>query len=85
MNTNDYVDKLKDIDIPEIPPIAKGTAIPLQTGRLEAELKAYKDKSIRKEGYRHNWKIAVFSSVCGGISGLLGSLLFWFIENRLLS
>lgn len=85
MNNNDYVDKLKNVDIPEIPPIAKGTAVPLQTGKLEAELKDAKDKRIRKEGYRHNWKIAIFSSVCGGISGLLGSLLFWFIENRLLS
>ncbi len=85
MSNNDFFDKLKNIDIPEIPPIAKGTSVPLQTGKLEAEFKNAKEKQIRKEGYRHNWKIAVFSSLFGGISGFLASLLFWFIEHRFLS
>lgn len=85
MDNNDYLDKLRNIDIPDIPPIAKGTAVPLQTGKLEAELKDAKDKRIRKEGYRNNWKIAIFSSLFGGISGFLASLLFWFIEHRFLS
>lgn len=85
MNDNDLFNKLKNINIPEVPNLAKGTSIPLQTGKLEEEIKSAKEEQIRKEGYRHNWKVAVFSSLFGSISGFLASLLFWFIEHRFLS
>lgn len=81
---NDLLEKLKNIDIPPIPNLAKGTSVPLQTGKLEAELKEAKEKEIRKEGYKHNWKVAVFSSVFGAIAGFIASLIFWFIESRFL-
>ena len=82
---NDLLDKLEDIDIPPIPNIAKGTTVPLQIGKIEAELLESKEKEIRKEGYRHNWRIAVFSSIFGAFAGFLSSLVFWFIENRFFS
>lgn len=81
---NDLLEKLKGIDVPPIPNLAKGTSVPLQTGKLEAELKDAKEKKIRKEGYRHTWKVAVFSSVFGAIAGFIASLIFWFIESRFL-
>ena len=65
--------------MPEIPNIAKGTAIPesIELLQLEKEQQEYE----RKREFRHDWLIASFSIVTGTISGLLGSLIFWLIAK----
>ena len=39
------------------------------------------NEKLRKEQYRHEWKIAVFNTFAGGIAGLITSLVFWLITN----
>lgn len=78
---DDMYEKLRKIDIPEFPSLAKGTSVPLPIGKLEAEIREVKEKEIRKEMYRHNWRIAVFSSLFGAAAGFVTSLLFWLIEK----
>lgn len=84
MNT-DLFDKIKNVDVPPIPNLAKGTSVPLQTVKLEAEVKEAKEKEIRKETYKHNWRVTVFGAIFGAISGFITSLIFWLIENHIFS
>ncbi len=82
---DDLFDKIKNIDVPPVPNLAKGTSIPLQTGKLDKEVKEAKEKEIRKENYKHNWRVAVFGAVFGAIFGFIASLIFWLIENHIFS
>ncbi len=83
--SNDLFDKIKNINVPPVPNLAKGTSIPLQTGKLDKEVIEAKEKELRKENYKHNWRVATFSAVFGAISGFVASLIFWLIENHIFS
>lgn len=66
--------------IPNIPSIAKGTAIPSGTlARYQYE--ELKQEYERKRQFRHDWLIASFSALSGAVFGFLTSLLFWLIER----
>lgn len=43
--------------------------------------KELQDEQLRKEQYRHNWRVAICSSICGAISGLITSIVFWLITS----
>ena len=37
--------------------------------------------SEQKQQFRHDWKIAIFNTVAGGIAGLITSIIFWLITK----
>lgn len=39
------------------------------------------EKELRKKQFRHDWKIAIFSTLGGAIAGFLTSLLFWLLAK----
>lgn len=41
-----------------------------------------KEKDREKRQFRHNWKIAIFGVLGGGIAGFITSLLFWLLTTR---
>lgn len=66
--------------IPDIPGIAKGTAIP--AGALARyQYEELKQEYERKCQFRHDWLIASFSALSGAVFGFLTSLVFWLIER----
>ncbi len=69
-----------NLKMPEIPELAKGTAIP-QNMLAEKELRELKQEYERKRQFRHDWLIATFSAVSGAVFGFLTSLIFWLIEK----
>ncbi len=60
-----------------IPHIATGQVVPGGVKSLEQQIKEAKQKQEKREQRRHNYLVAAFSSVCGGITGFLASLIFW--------
>ena len=46
--------------------------------KIQAEQKAEK---LRKQQYRHDWKIAIFNTIAGGVAGFITSLVFWLIKK----
>ena len=36
-------------------------------------------KADKKAQIRHDWAIAIFSTIAGGVAGLITSLIFWLI------
>ncbi len=49
---------------------------------LEAEAKTKAEQQAQiVEQRRHNWKIALFSTIGGSIAGLITSLIFWLITK----
>lgn len=73
---------LNDVDLSNIetPKIAHGKVIPY--GIIEADLKAEKEKALRKQQYRHDWLIAIFGVLGGGVMGFITSLVFWLIQTK---
>lgn len=67
-------------EFPDIPSIAKGTAIPSSI-LAEYEYKELKQEYERKRQFRHDWLIASFSALSGAVFGFLTSLVFWLIEK----
>ncbi len=63
----------------EIPAIARGAVLP---HGVEAELmNQEKEKILRKQQRRHEWRMEIFSLIGGGIMGFITSLIFWLIER----
>ncbi len=69
------------MNLPDIPPIAKGTAIP--NGILEQQIKEAKEKELRKQQWRHDFRIALFSVVSGGIAGFATSAILLHLQGLL--
>lgn len=59
----------------KLPPLVKGQVVPYNV--QEKQLQDERENSRRKIQYRHDWLIAIFSVVGGGIMGFLTSLIFW--------
>lgn len=69
----------KDLNLDDfkIPAIAEGKVLPIG---IEHELmKQEKEKHLRKQQRRHDWCIAIFGVLGGGVMGLLTSILFWLM------
>ena len=58
----------------KIPNIADGKVLP---PGIELELmKQEKEELLRKKSLRHDWMIAIFSVLGGGVMGLISSIIF---------
>lgn len=68
-----------DFENIEIPAIARGEVLPHGIG--EELMKQEKEKILLKQQHRHDWRIAIFGVVGGGVMGFLTSLLFWLITT----
>lgn len=64
-----------------MPKMATGTVIPggLMTSEKIKELK--EQEQIRKQ-HLHDWKIAIFGTLGGGVMGFVTSLIFWLITKQ---
>ena len=60
-----------------IPWIASGKIVPGGNIPLDIQIKRAKEKEEKRAQRRHDYFVAAFSSVCGGITGFLASLIFW--------
>lgn len=65
----------------KIPEIAKGTIVPHAV--LEQQIKEAKEKELRRQQWRHDFRVALFSAVVGGISGIATSLIVLHIQGLL--
>lgn len=75
------LDDLNNVNIPEMPKLAKGTSVPQMNALKEAEIQHLKEEYERKRQFRHDWLIASFSAVSGAVFGFITSLIFWLIEK----
>ena len=74
-NFNNFLDSLDTNNLEfDIPKIALGKTVP--AGIEQTLHKKSEEERIRKEAYRHDWKIAIFGIVGGGIMGLITSFIF---------
>lgn len=69
------------MNFPDIPPIAKGTMVP--NNILEQQIKEAKEKELRKQQWRHDFRIALFSAVSGGIAGFITSAILLHMQGLL--
>lgn len=65
----------------KLPEMSKGTIIP--NGIVEQQLKEAKEKELRKQQWRHDFRVALFSTVAGGIAGIVTSLIVLYIQEVL--
>lgn len=65
----------------KLPKISKGTIIP--DSAIEQQLKEAKEKELRKQQWRHDFRVALFSVIAGGISGLLTSAILLHMQGLL--
>lgn len=65
----------------KLPEMSKGTIIP--NGIIEQQLKEAKEKELRKQQWRHDFRVALFSAVAGGIAGVITSLIVLYIQGLL--
>lgn len=65
----------------KLPEMSKGTIIP--NGIAEQQLKEAKEKELRKQQWRHDFRVALFSAVAGGIAGVITSLIVLYIQGLL--
>ncbi len=61
------------------PNLAKGTQIPESAAMYIMDKE--ERKAERNREFRHDWLIALFSSISGGIVGFLASLVFWLLTK----
>lgn len=67
---------------PDIKPfMASGKIIPNEM--LEQQLKEAKEKEFRKQQWKHDFRIALFSVVSGGISGFVTSVILLYLQGLL--
>ena len=65
----------------KLPEMSKGTIIP--NGIIEQQLKEAKEKELRKQQWRHDFRVALFSAAAGGIAGDITSLIVLYIQGLL--
>lgn len=65
----------------KLPEMSKVTIIP--NGIAEQQLKEAKKKELRKQQWRHDFRVALFSAVAGGIAGVITSLIVLYIQGLL--
>ena len=62
----------------KMPHLATGQTVPGGTKSLEQQIKDAKAKQEKREQKRHDYFVAILSSICGGIAGFVASLIFEF-------
>ena len=62
-----------------LPNLSRGTIIP--NGILEQQMKEAKEKELRKQQWKHDFRIALFSVVGGGIAGIVTTLITLYIQG----
>lgn len=65
----------------KLPEMSKGAIIP--DGVIEQQIKEAKEKELRKQQWRHDFRVALFSAVAGGIAGVITSLIVLYIQGLL--
>ena len=65
----------------KLPEMSKGTIIP--DGVIEQQIKEAKEKELRKQQWRHDFRVALFSAVAGGIAGVITSLIVLYKQGLL--
>lgn len=68
---------MKNFKIPNLannPPMPHYVTAKLAQEEIEAEQ--------RKKQFKHDWRIAIFSCVGGGVMGLATSVIFWLLTTR---
>lgn len=65
----------------KLPEMSKGTIIP--NGIIEQQIKEAKEKELRKQQWKHDFRVALFSVIAGGISGLLTSAILLHMQGLL--
>lgn len=67
-----------------VPNLAKGTVIPDSVKLKEVE--EMKEHQLKKQQFRHDWLIAIFSSltglITGAVSGVLASIIYNIIVGQ---
>lgn len=63
------------------PKFSKGTEIPVSV--YLKEMDEAKARAERKEKYRHDWAIAIFSFLGGAVSGLITTLITLKVQGLL--
>lgn len=61
----------------KLPEMSKGTIIP--NGIVEQQLKEAKEQELRKQQWRHDYRVALFSAAIGGLFGFIVSLITMFV------
>lgn len=72
------LENLSKIDIPDI---AKGTALPLSV--YEKQIQDAKEKELRRQQWKHDFHIALFSVLAGGIAGFITSAILLHLQGLL--
>lgn len=57
----------------KLPEMSKGTVIP--NGVIEQQLKEAKGKELRKQQWRHDYRVALFSATIGALFRFIASLI----------
>lgn len=57
----------------KLPEMSKGTIIP--NGIIEQQLKEAKEKELRKQQWRHDYRVSLFSATIGALFGFIASLI----------
>jgi hypothetical protein len=55
------------------PNMANGSIVPHSV--LEQQIKEAKEKELRKQQWRHDFRVALFSAVVGGFTGFLATVI----------
>lgn len=63
----------------QLPNLPRGSIIPQPNLVTNAEKIINENKA--KEQRKHDYKVALYGAVCGGIIGLITSLSFWLITK----
>ena len=61
----------------KIPEIAKGTIVPHAV--LEQQLKEAKEKELRRQQWKHDFHVALFSAAIGGLVGFISSAIMLYL------
>ncbi len=63
-----------------VPKLATGKVLP-ENGLSNAKISELKEETRIKKQFAHDWKIAVFGTIGGAVSGLITSFIFWWITK----
>lgn len=64
----------------QLPSLPRGSVIPNSSSISEIE-KIIQENKIKEERI-HDYKIAIFSTISGGIAGFISSMLVWLITRQ---
>ncbi|MBQ7799654.1 MAG: hypothetical protein IJ370_04105 [Oscillospiraceae bacterium] len=64
----------------QVPKLATGTVLP-EGGLSNAKISELKEEAKMKKQFAHDWKIALFGTIGGAVSGLITSFIFWLITK----